>query len=183
MIANGLAPKRAELLEGVIVEKMSKSLLHTQLLTQLLYALKAALGETCWVRPESPITIHDSEPEPDISVVSGKFSDYLEHPTTALLVAEISVSTLAEDRAMAAIYASAGVKEYWLLNAPAREVEIFRRPEGGVYLEKEVVTAGQTLTCQSLPQVSLTQADLWAGLPPAGDRRVTSDEGRGRPET
>jgi len=165
MIANGLAPKRAELLEGVIVEKMSKSILHTQLLTELLYALKASLGEGYWVRPESPITIHDSEPEPDISVVSGKFSDYRAHPTTALLVVEISVSTLAEDRAMATIYASAGVKEYWLLNAAAREVEVFRQPEGGSYQEKEVVKADQILTCRALPGVALKLMDLWPKLP------------------
>ena len=167
MIANGLAPQRAELLEGVMVEKMSKSILHTQILTELLYALKSSLGEAFWVRPESPITIHDSEPEPDISVVSGKFSDYREHPVTALLVVEISVSTLAEDRAMAAIYASAGVNEYWLVNATAREVEVFRGPEGGHYQKKDVVKADRFLSCQALPGVSLNLMDLWAGLPEA----------------
>ena len=167
MIANGLAPKRAELLEGVIVEKMSKSILHTQILTELLYALKATLGEAFWVRPESPITIHDSEPEPDISVVNGRFSDYREHPVTALLVVEISVSTLAEDRAIAALYASAGVSEYWLVNATAREVEVFRQPEGARYLEKDLVQADQVLTCRALPEVSLNLMDLWAGLPKA----------------
>ena len=167
VIAKGLAPKRAELLEGVIVEKMSKSILHTQLLTELLYALKAALGDSCWVRPESPISILacDSEPEPDISVVEGKFSDYREHPSTALLVVEISVSTLAEDRAMANIYAAASVVEYWLLNALAREVEVFRKPVNGHYSEKETIREDRILTCSVFPQVQVNLAEFWAGLP------------------
>jgi Uma2 family endonuclease len=167
LIAKGLVPKQAELLEGVIVEKMAKSILHTQLLTELLYAMKTALGDTCWVRPESPISIVacDSEPEPDISVVVGKFSDYREHPSTALLVVEISVSTLAEDRAMADIYATASVAEYWLVNALAREVEIFRKPVDGCYAGKEVVSADQILSCQAFPQLRIDLAEFWKQMP------------------
>lgn len=165
MIANGLAPKRAELLEGVIVEKMSKSILHTRLLSRTMDALRKNLPETLWLRQEAPITTSDSEPEPDISVVEGREEQYKEHPTTALLVVEISVSTLTEDRAMAAIYAAAEVTEYWLFNAPAQEVEVFRKPMGGQYTEKEIVRADQRLKCAGLPQVGIQLAELWAGLP------------------
>lgn len=165
MIANGLAPKRAELLEGVIVEKMSKSILHTRLLSRTMDALRKHLPEGFWLRQEAPITTSDSEPEPDISVVNGHEDLYTEHPTTALLVIEISVSTVTEDRAMASIYAAAEVAEYWLFNAPSREVEVFRKPVGGEYTEKEIIREDQVLTCGGLPGVRIQLTDLWAGLP------------------
>ena len=165
LIAKGLAPKRAELLEGVIVEKMSKSILHTRLLSRTMDALRRVLGGGWWLRQEAPVTTVDSEPEPDISVVPGPEEAYTSHPTTAHLVVEISVSSVAENRAMALLYAAAGVREYWLFNAPAREVEVFLRPEGGRYQEHRTVSAESMLTSSSLPDVSLNLSGLWEGLP------------------
>ena len=165
LIVKGLAPKRAELLEGVIVEKMSKSILHTRLLSRTMEALRRVLEAGWWLRQEAPVTTIDSEPEPDISVVPGPEEAYTSHPTTAHLVVEISVSSLSEDRAMALLYAAAGVREYWLFNAPAREVEVFLRPEGGRYLEHRTLSADGILTSASLPEVSLNLNELWDGLP------------------
>jgi len=165
MIAEGLAPRRAELLQGVIVEKMSKSILHTRLLSRTFEALHRSLSSAYWLRQEAPLTTRDSEPEPDISIVTGPEETYHHHPETACLVIEISVSTAAEDRAMATIYAEAGVAEYWLFNAPAREVEVFLHPDGGRYLEHRIVPATNLLTCQSIPAVALDLASLWSGLP------------------
>jgi Uma2 family endonuclease len=167
MIAKGLAPKRAELLEGVIIEKRSKSILHTRLLSRTMEALHQALTGAYWLRQEAPITMSDSEPEPDISVVAGREESYTAHPATALLVIEISVSTLQEDRAMAGLYAKAGVAEYWLFNARSRQVEVFRQPEAGQYLEHFTVPADSSLDSSSL-HVSLELAELWEGLPLEG---------------
>src|SRR5438067_441948 len=105
MIAEGLAPRRAELLRGVIVEKMSKSIVHIKLAGRLFTLAQKAVPSGYWVRKEDPITTSDSEPEPDVSVVAGDERDYSEHPVTAKLVVEVSVSTVAEDRELAAIYA------------------------------------------------------------------------------
>jgi Uma2 family endonuclease len=121
--------------------------------------------DSYWLRQEAPITTADSEPEPDISVVRGREAEYANHPSTAILVVEISVSTVREDRAMASIYAAAQVEEYWLFNAPAREVEIFRQPVDGVYLQQETLAADAALTCGSLPGVNINLAELWSGLP------------------
>ena len=165
MIAEGLAPPRAELLQGVIVEKRSKSILHTRLLSRTFEALHRCLTSSYWLRQEAPITTRNSEPEPDISIVSGPEESYCHHPETACLVIEISVSAVDEDRGMASIYAEAGVAEYWLFNAPAREVEVFLHPDGGRYLEHCILSATRTLTSQSLPSVSLDLASLWSGLP------------------
>ncbi|MBL9143345.1 MAG: Uma2 family endonuclease [Verrucomicrobiaceae bacterium] len=166
MIAKGLAPRRAELIRGVIIEKMSKSIIHSKLAGRMAKLLEHALGERFWVRREDPITLSDSEPEPDVSVIGGPESDYPSHPTTAKLVVEVSVSTLADDREMAEIYAEAGVEEYWIINATDRCIEIRRQPAVSGYDVTEVISTGFA-TCASLPGVVVSIDDLFANLPTA----------------
>ncbi len=163
MIRDNLAPARAELIRGVIIEKMSKSILHTQVSDYLAELFKDALRTTHWVRKEDPLTFADSEPEPDVSVVAGHRQDFQKHPTTAALVVEVSISTLADDREMAEIYAEAGVEEYWIVNVPARCIEVHRQPAGTGYAAVESIGVGQSVQCASLP-VSVDVTALFAGL-------------------
>lgn len=164
MIEQGMVSKRAELIRGVIVEKVSKSILHTLLSNWLLDTLKQLAGESFWVRKEDPLTLTDSEPEPDISVVQGRAQDYTEHPNTARLVIEVAVSTLAEDRAMADIYAEAGVSEFWVVNATGKSVEAYREPRDGHYQTMETKRAGELLACAALPGVTLDVAAMFAAV-------------------
>lgn len=86
-------------------------------------------------RDHSPLraTDHD-QPEPDLALVRGTPSKDAPHPTGAdvVLVMEVSVTTLHEDRAKAAVYARGGVPEYWLVAPEAELVEVHRgsRPDG-----------------------------------------------------
>ncbi|MEQ1748820.1 MAG: Uma2 family endonuclease [Prosthecobacter sp.] len=165
MIDKGLAPERAELIRGVIIEKMSKSILHTKLSSRLFRILQLALGPEFWVRKEDPLTFLDSEPEPDISVIEGAETDYDTHPSTAHLVVEVSVSTLPEDRAMADIYSEAGVAEYWIVNATERCIEVSRDLIAGVYQTQIRIAEDGIVECAALPGVRLNVSELFAGLP------------------
>ena len=50
------------------------------------------------------------------AVVRGERRDFREeHPTTATLVVEVAVSSVAWDRENASLYAEAGVEEYWMV--------------------------------------------------------------------
>src|SRR5512139_964528 len=81
--------RRTELIRGIVIEKMSKSPLHFSLAKWLYDTLAPILPEGYLVRQEGPLTLSDSEPEPDIAVVRGARADFLQtHPTTAELVAE-----------------------------------------------------------------------------------------------
>ena len=164
MVAKGLAPARSELLRGVIVEKMSKSILHTKLAGRLLQTLTESFGKVFWVRKEEPLTFADSEPEPDLSVVKGQEPDYVPHPETARLVIEVSVSTLLEDRELVSLYAEALVDEYWIVNGRNREIEIYSRPVGGVYAEKTIVGLQGTAVSESLPGLEVSVSALFQGL-------------------
>ena len=165
MIAQGLAPERAELIRGVIIEKMSKSILHTNLAGRVLAVLQKFLGTQMWVRKEDPLTFTDSEPEPDVSAVAGSEADYETHPTTARLVVEVSVSTLPEDRAMADIYAEAAVAEYWIVNAVDRCIELYQQPGAGHYQSIMRVDEAGVLESAALPGRRLNVGELFAGLP------------------
>ena len=167
MIAKGLVPQRAELIRGVIIEKMSKPILHTKLASRIAKLLAQALQSAYWVRREDPLSLRDSEPEPDISVVAGQEADYMAHPSTAALVVEVAVSTLAEDRELADMYAEAEVSEYWIVNVPERCLEIYRRPVNGQYASVVRIPANSRTNCEALPDVSVDVSELFQGLPEA----------------
>ena len=160
MMAVGIAPSRAELIRGVIVEKMSKTILHTKLAARIFALLQALAGPGFWVRKEDPLTLADSEPEPDVSVVEGREADFESHPATAKLVVEVSVSTLSEDRLMAGIYAEADIPEFWIVNADERCIEVYRNPAYGGYLKQFRVDGGM-LDSSALPGVRVDLDEIF----------------------
>ncbi|MEY4200717.1 MAG: hypothetical protein RLZZ265_2457 [Verrucomicrobiota bacterium] len=159
----GLIPERTELLRGFVFNKMPKSPLHRWILQRLLQRIQEALARSpYWVQSEQPIVIGDSEPEPDIAVVAGnndQFSDH--HPITAEFAVEIAVTSHEFDRQKAGIYAEAGVKEFWIVLVPERQIEIHRRPEGGEYREVTVVGIEGVAVCAALPSIQVNVAALF----------------------
>ena len=155
--------KRTELIRGIVLEKKSKSPRHSALSTQLYKRILLALPDGYTARKEEPLTLADSEPEPDISVIRGGDADFAAgHPTTAELVLEVAVSSAALDREIASLYAGAGVKEYWIVLGSERRVEVYRRPENGAYTEKSISEAGDKLVCESVPGVIVALDELFA---------------------
>jgi Uma2 family endonuclease len=82
-------------------------------------------------------------------------------------IAEVlSASTAARDRRLKAeLYAKHGVREYWIVDPVARQVEIFRLGEDGLWLAPERRGAEGILSVGSVPGASV---DLAALFPPAG---------------
>src|SRR6266511_3986131 len=80
----GLIPEKTELLYGQVFYKMPKSPLHSFLSESLEDLLRGAVPTGCHVRGEEPLTLGDSEPEPDLAVVRGRREDFCQvHPATA----------------------------------------------------------------------------------------------------
>ena len=162
MIAHGLVSQRAELIRGVIVEKMSKSSLHVFLNQQLFNCFTAAGLKDYVIRKEDPLTLKDSEPEPDISIVPGTLADYRhQHPQTAHLVVEVAVSSEASDREMVRAYAEAGIPECWLVLAKSQTVEQYTNLDGGNYANCLVVERGQKLKSTAFPSVEIDLDSLF----------------------
>jgi hypothetical protein len=67
----GLLSNKLELLRGIVVTKMARSPLHELVSHKLMKLLLPQAPVGYEVRREAPLTLRDSEPEPDLSVVKG----------------------------------------------------------------------------------------------------------------
>ena len=153
--------RRTELIRGIVIEKIPMSPLHATI-AKLLYDRVMALAPSGFtVRQDHPLRLADSMPEPDLAVVVGHVRDFYDrHPHTAELVVEIAVTTLALDRANAALYAENGVQEYWIVIPKQQCVEVYRDPQDGAFLDRQVYAADQTVTCKGVPAITLRISDI-----------------------
>jgi Uma2 family endonuclease len=155
--------EQTELLRGVIIEQMTKSPLHTYVVRLVVKWLESVVVGNCHVRKEEPLTLADSEPEPDVAVVRGAPKDYrADHPSGAELVVEVAVATLDLDRDKADVYAAANVPEYWIVAPEERAVEVFRDPSPSGYRTCFRHTEPETVLCPlRLPQATIRVASLF----------------------
>jgi len=161
MIALGLfKDERVELLRGVLVKLPPQLPPHASTIQKLTPILMAQLQGRFALSIRSPLALSDdSEPEPDVAVVP--LGDYdAQHPTTALLVIEVSDSTLRKDRGKAALYASAGIGEYWIVNLGARTVEVYTSPDGDRYAEVRTLRPGDVLRPTALSEVAVAISEI-----------------------
>jgi len=123
--------ERVELIGGRIVTMSPQNSPHATALTLAHEELQTLFSTGYVVRMQLPLDLSpSSQPEPDLAVVHGRTRDYARaHPTTALLVVEISESTLSFDQGeKASLYASASIPEYWIVNLLDRRLEAHRDP-------------------------------------------------------
>ena len=167
----GVLQGRYELIDGEILSKMPVNPPHCITLVALCAWLSSLFG-ILFVRSQSPIDVGDADPEhndplPDAAVTIAPNSAYgKRHPGPAdlLLVCEVSDSTARMDRtAKAALYALAGIREYWILDIPLRQLVIHRQPAGTGYTQ--IIVCGEEDRASTLarPEAAVRVADL---LPP-----------------
>ena len=159
----GLVPKNTELLYGLVYFKVRKLPFHSYLATRLRGVLFAALPPGLFVSVEQPIICPDSEPEPDLSVISGDPEDFRhDHPHTAELVIEVCVTSHDYDRSKLRAFASAGVKEVWLVLAPEKQIEVHRQPAGGQFSDRVVAGPGGRFVSVAVPSFAVDLDALFA---------------------
>jgi Uma2 family endonuclease len=157
MIATGILgeDEHVELLEGEIVEISPQDKPHARAMAKLNRWFTRALSDEYVVRPQLPLTLPDSEPEPDLAIVRADDEAAAErHPRTALLVIEVTDSSARHDLVVKAqIYARAGIPEYWLVLVKQRVIAVLRDPDAaaGVYRDRLTVTVASTLTPSAVP--------------------------------
>ena len=150
-----------ELLEGVVVAVAPSNVAHGGTLGLVSEALFRAVGDRAVVRVRlSLVAGSHSLLEPDVTIVPGTPRDYERvRPTTALLVVEVSDTSLKQDRlTKGAIYAAAGIPEYWIVNLRDDVVEIRRDPsvDERRYRNVAVARRGESIEVARLPLVSVT---------------------------
>ena len=159
-----------ELLAGQLIVAEPKTPLHSTGTGLAGDVLRQAFGDGWLVCIHSPIALDDeSEPEPDVAVVTGVPRDYRDaHPDRAALVVEVAHTRVSFDRDhKGSLYARAGVADYWIVNLVDRVVEVRRRPGpdptadfGAAYAETEIARPGETLTPLAKPDARVAVDDL-----------------------
>lgn len=123
-----------ELLEGRLVQKMTKNPPHSLATLLLRETLRKVVPEGWYVDSQEPVTLSDGEPEPDGSVVRGEPRQYKDRhpgPTDLALVVEVADSSLEWDRtAKKRSYARAGISVYWIVNLCDGQLEVYTEPSG-----------------------------------------------------
>jgi Uma2 family endonuclease len=128
--------ERFELIDGELIPKLPKSRLHSIALLLLVEWLRDVFGSR-HVEQEVAIELGallspTNAPEPDAIVLrrsAVEFRAASPGPVDLLLVAEVSATTQDYDLgAKAALYASAGIAEYWVLDLRDMRIVVHRNP-------------------------------------------------------
>ena len=122
-----------ELVDGFLVLKMSRNPPHDAAMDLFRTAFARIIPPEAMLRSQQAVTLLDSEPEPDFCLVRGGPRTYaLRHPRPAdvLLIAEVSDSSLANDRtAKCAAYAKSRLPVYWIVNVVDGQIEVYTDPD------------------------------------------------------
>ncbi len=166
-----------ELLDGLLVRKdrsargenlMTHTPRHALLIKRLQRVLTLPCESAGWhVQIQLPVTLTQiNAPEPDIAVVRGTEEDYANRhpgPPDLPLVIEVADSSLGIDRSTKQrLYATAGIPQYWLVNLPESQVEVYAQPDAGSgkYAQKTVYGPSQTISWPLSPtqilEISMT---------------------------
>mgnify|MGYP001607179182 FL=1 len=103
-----------------------------------------------------------------MAIVAGSPRDYRDHPSSAALVVEVSDTTLAYDSARkASLYASAGIREYWIVDLTVGELVVHRNPVadpgaefGGRYADLRRLGPEDTIAPLGCPGARISVKDL-----------------------
>lgn len=159
--------KRVELMNGQILEMPPMNDPHAQAIQLGTYVFAALFPpQIATLRVQCPMRLSEFRPMPDFAVVAGTPRQVVQHPTSALLIVEVSDSSLDYDRGeKARLYAAHGIPDYWIINLNARTVEVRRNPIGvdigdPQYGELRVYTEAQTVSPLAAPQATLKVVDL-----------------------
>jgi Uma2 family endonuclease len=131
MVDSGaLADVRVELLDGLLVDMTPQGEPHWRVIQRL---MQLCADRMDLLRVQVPLSVAEGwVPEPDIALAEHD-PDPTRRPSTASLVAEVSVTSQAIDRRKALAYARAGVPRYWLVDLPAGVVVAHTEPSDDGY--------------------------------------------------
>jgi Uma2 family endonuclease len=167
LINGDLLEKHVELIDGDILEQAPMNDPHAQAIQLGTYALLQAFPPTHFtLRVQCPMRLGESRPFPDFVVVSGTPREVVNHPTSALLVIEVSDTTLDFDRGeKALLYAANGITDYWIVNLNEKCVEVYRESTRAAgderkYGEPRIYRASDVVNLLAAPQTSIAVADL-----------------------
>ncbi|MEO0014680.1 MAG: hypothetical protein RLZZ535_3069 [Cyanobacteriota bacterium] len=153
-----LAERRVELLEGEIIEMSPEGAMHSSTNYSVAEYFRDLLRDRAIIREAHPITLDNSEPEPDIAIVNSPYTNYFTrhpYPQDIYWLVEISNRTLKSDLERKSItYARNGIPEYWVIDLVNKQLVVHTQPVNNFYSQIQILTAG-TITPQAFPDLAI----------------------------
>jgi Uma2 family endonuclease len=161
--------ERIELIRGEILAMSPIGPRHCTAVDRFTYLLVTALGPRAWVRVQGTVRLFpDTMPEPDLAILRRR--DYSDaHPTPAdiLLVIEVAETSLVYDRGeKAALYAEAGIPEYWVADTQGEVIEVNRESDGQRFRQSTRLTGAATVSPVAFPDVVVPLPEIFGRQAP-----------------
>jgi Uma2 family endonuclease len=157
--AGVLQKRKVELLEGEIVEMSPETPIHYSTAKRGSKYLEELLVNQAEVRFNGPITLANSEPEPDIAIVKLPESTYNNrHPEAEDIfwLIEVANTSLKKDLELkGSIYAAAQIQEYWILDLSAKQIIVLRNPQDKKYTQEQIIKTG-IITPLAFPNIQVS---------------------------
>jgi Uma2 family endonuclease len=154
-----LCDRKVELLAGEIIEMSPEKPIHYNTTRQGVKYLEQLFSSVAEVRFNGPITLADSEPEPDIAIVRlpvNKYNIHHPYPEDIFLVIEVANTSLKKDLELKqTIYANAKIQEYWIMALSQAKLIVFREPSNGYYRSREEYTQGE-ISSLAFPEIKIS---------------------------
>lgn len=158
-----LEGKPVELLEGELIEMSPEGIPHSYTNLSVADYLRTLLRDLALISESHPITLDNSEPEPDIAVVRLPKSIYAQHHPYSediYWLIEISHRTLNKDLKEKTItYARNGISEYWVIDLPHKKLWVFTQPDSQGYSQTQEFTTGNVAP-QTFPNILVAVNNL-----------------------
>ncbi|WP_026787074.1 MULTISPECIES: Uma2 family endonuclease [Planktothrix] len=154
-----LCDRQVELLAGEIIEMSPEIPIHYNKTKRGVEYLEILLTGKADIRFNGPITLSESEPEPDIAIVRLPESTYQDHHPYAediFWLIEVAKSSLKKDLELKlSIYAQAQIEEYWVLDLSQKQLIVFRNPENNIYLSQQIINQGM-INSLAFPDIEIS---------------------------
>ena len=154
---------RVELIRGEIVVMAPIGSPHSACVCRLNEAFEP-LGATTLRSSQNPVVLMDSEPEPDFLLLARRDDYYAgAHPTPAdvYLLVEVADSSQRFDRGVKGpLYASNGIREYWIVDLETDRVEVHRSPEERRWREVSIPGRGDSVALEAFPEFVVPLDDV-----------------------
>lgn len=146
---------RVELINGEIITMSPIGKLHVNRVNRITSIFKKLPDEKAILSVQNPVSIAPySEPEPDISLLEFRadfYEDQLPSAENVLLVIEVADTSLDYDREVKKpLFANAGIPELWIVNIEDEQVEVYKNPQNGDYVNRQDFKRGETIFVESL---------------------------------
>jgi Uma2 family endonuclease len=158
---------RVELIDGELIRMNPIGHDHAGDVNFLLTWFAARLGARAVISAQNPLRLRPrGQPQPDVMVLRPRADYYRRsHPTAddVLLLIEVADGSLDYDRVTkAAIYAQAGIADYWIVNLVDAQLIVLRQPVEGGYRSVRTLTREDSLSPLAFPDIAISVGEILA---------------------